>query len=305
MKRINVQPNLPKEALEFQKELHERVLSSSKIQTFMKEYNVDEQFIKMHAARFSRWLEETSLCIGCQGLFACRQKQTGYILNLRVENGILENEIVKCHYLQEDEKSKAHLRYFVVNDMSSRLVNLRLRDFNLDHESYEYLQLFDFVSSWVKSPTFKTKYLFGSPGSGKTYLLSALANEIALNNQTVAFVHVPSFVSKAKTYFDDLDAMGNLIDDVKHADVVIFDDIGAENITAWSRDELIFPILNYRLESKKSIWFTSNETIDTLKQHYSVDQKGKSTPSKAIRMVERIVGCADVFELVEDNRRNT
>src|SRR5690554_6560761 len=249
MQRVNVQLKVPKEALEFQKELHQRLFSSQQIQEFMKEFNVDEDFIKAHAGRFSRWLEETSLCVGCQGLFACRQKQTGYILNLRVENGVLENEILKCNYLLEDEAAKAHLQNFVVNDMSNRLFNLRLDDFNLDNESYDYLQLFYYVSSWAKNPTFKTLYIFGSPGSGKTYIMSALANETALADKTVAFVHVPSFVSKAKTYFDDLDAMGNLIEGVKFADVVIFDDIGAENITAWSRDELLFPILNYRLEN--------------------------------------------------------
>lgn len=303
MKSINVKPNLPKEVLEQQKALLDKTLRSKQIQDFMKQYNVDEKFIQNHLGRFSMWLEETALCVGCQGLFACRQKQTGYILNLTVEDGVLNNEILKCHYLLKDEKQKEHLVKFVINDMSDALINLSLDQFNLDNETYDYLKLFDLITNWIQEPTEKGLYLHGSPGSGKTYLLSALANACAKSNKTVAFVHVPSLISKAKTYFDSLSAMDKMITSIKHADVAIFDDIGAESVTSWSRDELLFPILNYRLDFKKSTWFSSNETLETLKQHYATDQKGKITTTKAIRMIERISALADPYLLVEDNRR--
>lgn len=303
MKSINVKPNLPKEVIQQQALLLQKTLESSKVQAFMKQYHVDELFIQNHLGRFSMWIEETSLCEGCQGLFACRQKQTGYILNLTAEDGILNNEILKCHYLQQDENEKKHLTQFVVNDMSDALINLSFNQFNLENETYDYLKLFDVMRSWINEPTSKGLYLHGSPGSGKTYLLSALANACAKSNKTVAFVHVPTLISKAKTYFDSLSSMDKLISSIKHADVAIFDDIGAESVTSWSRDELLFPILNYRLEFKKATWFSSNETLETLKQHYATDQKGKTTTTKAIRMIERISALSEPFLLVEDNRR--
>ncbi len=304
MQRINVQPKIPKQALQEKDEIVKKLKDHPLIDKFMRTHNVDFDFIVAHASRFERYVDDLSLCENCKGLFACAQLKTGHILSLTMDDGVLVNEILKCGYLLEDENKKAHLKNFVINDMPSNLVNLRLKDFKLDHETYEYLKLFDYVFSWSKKPTFKTLFLHGTPGSGKTYLLSALANELALKNNTVAFVSVPAFISKAKLYFDNLDEMQKMIEKVKEADVVILDDIGAENITAWSRDELLFPILNYRLESKKSIWFTSNETIETLKQHYAIDQKGKTSLTKAMRMIERIVGCAQPYQLVEDNRRN-
>jgi primosomal protein DnaI len=303
MKSITIKPRLPKEIVASQQELLKKTLASKHVQSFMKQYQVDEHFIESHLGRFSMWVDEISLCDGCQGLFACRQKQTGHILNLTVEEGLLNNEVLKCHYLQEDEKQKKHMSQFVINDMSDGLFTLSFDQFNLETESHDYLQLFDRVSTWVNSPTDKGLFLHGSPGSGKTYLLSALANACAKKNKTIAFVHVPTLISKAKTYFDSLSSMDKMISSIKHADVVIFDDIGAESMTSWSRDELLFPILNYRLDFKKPTWFSSNERLETLKQHYETDQKGKTSTTKAIRMIERISALADPCLVAEDNRR--
>lgn len=304
MEKIDFKMNMPQAAIRHKQELLKSLLKHPQIIDFKKQYGVDDDFIERHLGQFKMWLDELALCETCNGLDECKQSRTGYVLDLRVENGVLISQMRKCKYLLELEKQTAHLKNFLINDMSDQLSTLRLGDFKLDHESYEYLRLIDFVRSWLKEPVFRTLYLYGSPGSGKTYLLSALANECALNDMKVAFVHVPTFVSKAKRYFDNLDGMSTLINHALHADVLILDDIGAENITAWSRDELLFPILNHRLESKKSTWFSSNETLETLKGQYSVDQKGTQSTTKAIRFIERIKGSASPFELVGENRRN-
>ncbi len=304
MKTIDIKPKLPQEVIDQQRSQLDRLLKSEKIQRFMKTHSVDAAYIQKHLGRFMKWEQELSLCDGCQGLFACRQKQNGYILDLTIEDGILSNQISKCHYLIDQEKQRAHLSRFLINDMPEILIPLMLDQFELDNETYDYLMLFDKIKNWIDQPVFKGLYLYGSAGCGKTYLLSALANECAKKGRSVAFIHVPSFVSRAKLYFDAPEEMEKLVTQAKTADVAFFDDIGAESVTAWSRDELLFPIINHRLEAKKSTWFSSNETPDTLKQHYALDQKGKLATTKAIRMIERILALADPERLVEDNRRN-
>ena len=303
MQSIHIEPKLPKEVLEKQQKQFEELLNKKAIVQFMLNYQIDEAFIRQHLGRFGKWVEELELCRGCPGLFACRQKRTGYILDLTVEDGVLNNQITKCNYLLDDETQKAHLKYFLINDMSEQLSPLMLKQFDLENETYDYLSLFDQVKSWIQQPTAKGLFLYGPSGSGKTYLLSAVANECAKQGKTVAFINVPTFVSKAKLYFDQPDEMQRLIEQAKFAHVAFFDDIGAESVSDWSRDELLFPIINYRLEANKSTWFSSNEQLDSLKQHYAKNQKGKTSTTKAIRMVERILACANPVLLSEDNRR--
>ena len=82
--------------------------------------------------------------------------------------------------------------------------------------------------------------------------------------------------------------MENMIRSLKRADVVLFDDIGGESVTAWSRDEILLPILNERMEKHRLTYFTSNYTIKELEGYFAMDSRGNSDPIKANRLIERI-----------------
>ncbi len=44
----------------------------------------------------------------------------------------------------------------------------------------------------------------------------------------------------------------NLVDEIKQAEVLILDDIGAEQSTPWVRDEVLQVILQYRLKTEET-----------------------------------------------------
>ena len=44
---------------------------------------------------------------------------------------------------------------------------------------------------------------------------------------------------------------------MKNTEILFIDDIGAENCSAWSRDEVLGPILQYRMQSHLPTFFTS------------------------------------------------
>ena len=69
--------------------------------------------------------------------------------------------------------------------------------------------------------------------------------------------HYPSFVIDVKNAIGD----GNvktLVDELKLSEVLILDDIGAEQSTAWVRDEILQVILQYRMQENLPTFFRCN-----------------------------------------------
>ena len=58
------------------------------------------------------------------------------------------------------------------------------------------------------------------------------------------------------------------------ANILMLDDIGAEEVTPWVRDEVIGPLLHYRMVHELPTFFTSNLSYDELEHHLSMTREG-------------------------------
>jgi primosomal protein DnaI len=85
--------------------------------------------------------------------------------------------------------------------------------------------------------------------------------------------------------------------------VLVIDDIGAENMTPWSRDEVLSPLLQYRLQQKLPTFFTSNLTIDALKHHFADEGYGRISTFRAERVIDRITAITEYCEIKGENHR--
>jgi len=85
-------------------------------------------------------------------------------------------------------------------------------------------------------------------------------------------------------------------------EILIIDDIGAENITEFIRDEVLGPIINYREAENLPTFFSSNLSIDDLAELLS---NGRTTvdKTKALRIVERIHSLSAAHFLDGENER--
>ncbi len=92
------------------------------------------------------------------------------------------------------------------------------------------------------------------------------------------------------------------INELKKADILFLDDMGAQPITSWSRDEVLGSIVQYRMDSKLPTFFSSNYNIEELENKLSVT-KGSEEKIAARRIIERIKQLTDQLEMVSANRR--
>ena len=157
------------------------------------------------------------------------------------------------------------------------------------------------MDSYIKDKKGKGLYLSGSFGSGKTYLVAALFNELAKKNISSALVYYPELLRSLKSSFGS--DYEEKFDFIKTVPLLLLDDIGAENTTSWSRDEVLGPILQYRMEEELPTFFTSNLSLNELENALSITNNGIEKV-KAKRIIERIKQLTVPLELVSKNRRN-
>lgn len=169
-----------------------------------------------------------------------------------------------------------------------------------------FMGAIDFINAYKDDPkTFhKGLYLVGSFGVGKTYLLGAIARDLAEAGYNSTLLHFPSFAVDMKQSIKK-DEVGEKLDAVKSASILMLDDIGADAMSSWIRDDIFGVILQYRMQEQLPTFFSSNFTMSELEQHLSVTQRGEEEPLKAKRLLERIRYLTQEIEMTGKNRRNT
>ncbi len=147
----------------------------------------------------------------------------------------------------------------------------------------------------------KGVYIYGPTGMGKTYLMGCIYNYLKEQGKEPTILYYPEFIRKIKSKISS-NNYDQYIDLVRADEILIIDDIGAENITEFIRDEVLGPIINYREAENLPTFFSSNLSLDDLatllaNSRNSVDQ------TKALRIIQRIKSLSTVYFLNGDNER--
>jgi len=183
------------------------------------------------------------------------------------------------------QKIREHLKFYDSEIYIQEASLARFEVFNEEREKAHMLAV-EFVENYRKDRYFKGLYIYGKYATGKSYLISAIAQELAEKNVTVLFVYMPDLVRSIRQGMNE----GNLeqrINSLKQADVLMMDDMGGENMTPWFRDEILVPILQYRLSAKLPVFMTSNFEYVQLVEALTMT-KDETNRVKAARLIQRI-----------------
>lgn len=242
--------------------------------------------------------DELKNCKTCKGLFMCKNKVSGHVLYPSFSDETLKFIYMPCKYQKELIKKESEKK-----EKLNEIKNARMKDIDIeDKNRYKVIKwLKKYFDNYEKVNTLKGLYLHGSFGSGKTYLISALFNELEISKDAITeVVYLPETLRNMK---EDFSLVEDKVNYLKNVDILLIDDIGAENVTAWGRDEILGTILQYRMNNKLSTFFTSNLTLEELELHLSLS-KNSEDKVKARRIIERIKELTEDLELVSINRRS-
>ena len=285
------------------KSYYGEALNNPLFKEYVDKLDLSDDVLINYTSNIEDCLKEEENCKNCPSLKSCPNTLKGHVLTAIKDNDSLNFSYLPCKRLIKEEKSyayKKNIRCFgIPKDISNASFKEAYRDDNKRLPIFKYFK--EFIDDYLNKKQVKGLYLSGSFGSGKTYLIAALFNELAKKDISSALVYYPELLRTLKSSFQtDYEEKFNYI---KTVPLLLIDDIGAENTTSWSRDEVLGPILQYRMEEELPTFFTSNLTLKELEANLSTTSDGVSK-IKAKRIVERIKQLTTSLELVSKNRRN-
>jgi primosomal protein DnaI len=275
----------------------DRLMDDIVIKKFIMDHDLTREQIIKSSHIFLTFLEEITACRNCKGIEHCVLNTTGYTPRLVYQNGRIQIEYQVCRYNQNQSSHNIDALY-----IPRRIFEASIEDMDLIGESRKKIHQYihQFVKHNHRESFMKGLYISGEYGSGKTYILAALANELASLNYQIVFAYYPDLVRELKSSIGE----GNLEDKIrklKSVDMLFIDDIGGEYFSKFIRDEVLGSILQHRLLDNKPTFFSSNyqlkELVNVIK-----DSNTQQESISALRIVQRIKRMTNEFILKDKPR---
>ena len=280
-------------------DLTKQILADPRVADFIQEHGLSQDEIKRSLPKFNQFLVE------------CRKVKEGdvsYIAKgyepiLTMNEGYADVTYKETRQLKEQQEQQAISKRINLVSLPQSYRKITFADIALDDvarvDTFE--TLVDFVANYP-SPDQKGLYIYGDMGVGKSFMLAAMAHELSETKKVATtIIHYPSFAIDVRNGIKD-NSVKEQIDAVKEAEVLVLDDIGAEQFSSWIRDDVLQVILQHRMIEELPTFFTSNYSFADLEAKLSNGRQGDET-WQAKRVMERIRFLAKEVHLKGVNRR--
>lgn len=293
--------------------LMERVLADPLVVKLRERYpELDEAVLKANLNKLYQMAKEYRNCKNCPGLERCPNDLQGHSTGITcAEAGgrwQLYDQKIPCQlWLQREQQEQFRRRMTCLHADESLLKHDYDLDemFNLDDDRAVAIHaLAAYIDRTRREGLGKTGlYLMGDFGTGKTYMAGYLLQKLAKEGYSGVIVYMPEFVEDAKSLMLEPQKLKETISLLKETDILIFDDVGAENLSPWVRDHVLGAILNHRM-NRKPTFYTSNHDLDALEKHFSFTHKEGEELHKGRRLMDRIRPYVEVVHVRGRNLRS-
>ena len=269
-------------------ELIEGLFRDPSLSNFFIENDLNSMVIDEYLSSLLSYKIEKDRCLNCTGINECKQDTAGLEPILKYENNRIKTFYKECNFLLHRSLLAQKDDLITAMFMPKMIHDAEFEDYNTNTSArmgiYKYMMTF--LRLFPMGEKVKGLYIWGEYQKGKTYTLAALANELIKKGYSVVIAYYPDLAREFKSSISS-GGLEKLINKLKRADVVMLDDIGGEGKSAWIRDEVLGPILQYRLLDEKPTFFSSNVSLKELGL-YMVDNNQKAEQMKAFRIISRI-----------------
>ena len=280
-------------------DLVQQIMKDPDVAAFIQKESLSQEELDRSISKFNQYITERDKFLRGDTDYIAR----GYKPILVMNHGYADVSYEETPELIEAEKAAAIKNRLKLINLPSSLKKASLAQIDLD--DLGRLPIFERLYAFVEQyPAIrKGLYLYGDFGVGKSFMMAALAHDLSeKRGASTTILHYPSFVIDIKNAIGD-GSVKTLVDEIKLAEVLILDDIGAEQSTPWVRDEILQVILQYRMQENLPTFFTSNFNFEDLEKHFAKGKTGTDETWEARRVMERVRFLAEEIRLEGENRR--
>lgn len=281
------------------KDSYNEALNNKDFKEFVSKLKISDDILMKYTSTLEECSNEYHNCLNCSNLSECKNKMLGYVYLPKMANKIMQFHYKPCRYKLNQDKKYNYLKNVKYYNLPKNYMEASWD--KVDKRLASRKETILWLNNFINNPTGKGLYLTGNFGCGKTYLIVATFNELAKQNIKSAIIFWPEFLRDLKSSFDsDYDEK---FEYVKNVPLLLIDDLGAEAVSSWSRDEILCSILQNRMDNDLPTFITSNLSIDNLEQHLAQTKDGVELV-KAKRIIERIKYLTIEKEMISKNMRN-
>ncbi|MCD7950491.1 MAG: ATP-binding protein [Erysipelotrichaceae bacterium] len=259
-----------------------RLLKNKNIKAFLRNHQLNTNIMNDYWVEFLDYEEDSAMCEHCQSLDTCPKASIGMKKVLSYYDDQIVLEMESCSLGKKLQDKRELLDKFISNmNESILLTNLFDLDIvkNIDKLPQNDLRSLTMILKYVDQSGDKGLYLHGDDPLQNITLMAGMMNQLALKGYDVGIIHFPTFLIDLKSSFSTNES--NDLEEIMKVDYLLLDSIGEENVTSWSRDEILLTILSYRLINHLPTFFTSIYGYNDLKKVYTL-RKGDEIKAKAI-----------------------
>ncbi len=280
-------------------DLVQKIMKDPDVAAFVQQESLNQDELNRSISKFNQYITERDKFLRGDTDYIAK----GYKPILVMNHGYADVSYEETPELIAAEKEAAIKKRLNLINFPSSLKNVSFLDvYRDDVQRLTVLKrMIEFVNDYPNN--LKGLYLYGDFGVGKSFMVAALAHDLSeKRGVSSTLLHYPSFVIDAKNAISDGNVKA-LVDELKLSEVLILDDIGAEQSTPWVRDEILQVILQYRMQENLPTFFTSNFNFEDLEKHFAKGKNGNDETWEARRVMERIRYLAEETRLEGVNRR--
>lgn len=187
-----------------------------------------------------------------------------------------QEEYEKRQRLQESKEKQQRLdKLRAYSLMDKKFENCTFENFEINDKNKKMYKIgISYCKRWHEMKARNIGLLFyGGVGIGKTFLSFCVANKLLKNYITVIAISSIGVINRIYESYKKFGSEGEqqIINQLKNAELLIIDDLGAEYKTDKSK-QLIYSIVDSRYRDQKPLIITTNLSLGNLKKHLKIDE---------------------------------